>query len=371
MNDVGQILWIVTADCAMFKVSCQMKKLMRTVISRSFQQDNCISRIRDWISSNIYERSDEDPPVQQESVLRHFPELFSLEVGNCKGDILAADVEELQNDAASPIFFIRPSSKEVIVPKEGDVFEFHCADFSKNWREEVARSKHPTNFGKIPKWNRTLMWTSRETDDPDPAKQLWEQDALKSRHYFWSTRGFFFYRHQVQARIEFYMPKESSWPRGKESSRLERKQTADSPGVRNWERASTLGTGWRRKEGRTNKRPDVVPFSRRGGVPPVSRQGHRRKRRQDLLLGHWRGHHHNEKMPHESRETHPVCVHMPFAGSGQPEARDGQLYANCEKQSCVSLLWAWGPLQASVAVERRWWLGTIKATDQFHPVQLV
>ena len=240
----------------------------------------------------------------------YFSELFSLEVGNWKGDILAADVEELQNNAASLIYFKRPNSKEVIVSKEGDVFAFHCADFSKNWKEEVARSKHPTNFGKIPKWNRTLMWTSGETDDPDPAKQLWEQHDLKTRHHVWSTRGKNFYRHQVQARIKFYMPKGGSWPRGKGSSRLERQQAADSRGVRNWERASTLGTEWRRREGRANERPDGVPFSRRGGVPPVSRQGHRRKRRQDLLLGHWRGHHHNEKMPHESRNCRACRTHF-------------------------------------------------------------
>ena len=95
--------------------------------------------------------------MRQESAHRNFPELYSLAVGNWKGDILAADVEELQNNAAPQIYFKRPNSKEVTVQKEGDVFVFHCADFSKNWKEKVARSNHPTNFGKIPKWNRALM----------------------------------------------------------------------------------------------------------------------------------------------------------------------------------------------------------------------
>ena len=69
--------------------------------------------------------------MRQESVHRHFPELFYLAAGNWKGDILAADVEELQNNATSQIYFKRPNSKEVIVQKEGDVFVFHCADFQK------------------------------------------------------------------------------------------------------------------------------------------------------------------------------------------------------------------------------------------------
>ena len=82
------------------------------------------------------------------------------------------------------------------------------------------------------------------------------------------------------------MPKESSGPRGKGSSRLEsnrRRRTREGPEIASvrapWARNGAAGTK------RVNKRPAVVLSSRRRGVPPVRRQGHKRKRRQDLLLG--------------------------------------------------------------------------------------
>ena len=254
MNDVGQILWIVTADCAMFKVSCQMRKLMRTVIWRSFQQDNCISRIRDWISSNIYERSGEAPPVRQESALRHFPELYSLEVGNCKGDILAADVEELQNNAASLIYFIRPNSKEGIAPKEGDVFEFHCADFFKkfggkrsrgpNIRRTSARFQNGTgHWCELPE-KRTIPILQNNYEN----KMLWKADAISGvRVDFFSIVIRFKQELNFTCRKKA-LDREERSPQGLRENRRRTRQGSETESVRApWARG-----GAAKKEGRIN-----------------------------------------------------------------------------------------------------------------------
>ena len=125
--------------------------------------------------------------------------------------------------------------------------------FQKNWKKDVARTKHPTNFGKIPKWNRTLMWTSGETDDPDPAKQLWEQDALKTRHHFWSTRGKNSIVIRFKKELNFTCRKEAldreeRGPQGLRENRRRTCEESENASVRApWARCGAAG-----REGRMN-----------------------------------------------------------------------------------------------------------------------
>ena len=158
MNDGGQILWIVTADCAMFKVSCQMRKLMRTIIWRTVSAGQ-LYLTHQRLNIIQYPRKIRRGST---SATGKCPQTFfrAILLGRCETGKETYSLQTLRNYKTMQLeksILNGPNSKEVIVQKERDVFVFHCADFSKNWKEEVARSKHSTNFGKIPKWNRTLI----------------------------------------------------------------------------------------------------------------------------------------------------------------------------------------------------------------------
>ena len=129
MKNGGQIPWNVVPICETFKISCLMGKLQTKGVLENHLKHRLIP-----FGSLV-----ECHPVaaKDQSRIHQFgkkvlPGLFlgyALYAGGIwKGDILVADIEELQTMDASEIYYERLSAKEVIFPKENGNFIFPIAD---------------------------------------------------------------------------------------------------------------------------------------------------------------------------------------------------------------------------------------------------
>ena len=129
--------------------------------------------------------------------------------GIWKGDVLVADLEELETMDASEIYSKRLNAKEVIFPKEKRIY-FPIADgriklpggdqdlrTSDSIRDRPIRGEGHQDFlgeseGSLP-----------QTHDSFP-------DAGEAINDFWSMSGNFIYRHHVEPRVRLYSPTEES-----------------------------------------------------------------------------------------------------------------------------------------------------------------
>ena len=138
---------------------------------------------------------------------------YALYVGGIrKGDLLVADLEELETMDASEIYSKRLNAKEVIFPKEKGKIMFPAGD---------GRIKLPGGDQEL----RTFTWMREhsirgeshrdflgesEGSLPPPHDSL--LDAGEAINDFWSMSGKFIYRHQVEPRVKLYSPREESFP---------------------------------------------------------------------------------------------------------------------------------------------------------------
>ena len=129
-----------------------------------------------------------------------------------KGDVLVADLEELERMDASEIYSKRLNAKEVIFPKEKGEFIFPIAD---------GRIKPPGGYQDLRTStlirHRPIRGESHldflgesEASLPPPHDSF--PDAGEAINDFWSMSGNFIYRHHVEPRVKFYSPREESFP---------------------------------------------------------------------------------------------------------------------------------------------------------------
>ena len=129
-----------------------------------------------------------------------------------KGDIMVADLEELETMDASEIFSKRLNAKEVIFPKEKGEFIFPIAGGRINplggdqdlgtstlIRQRPIRGESNIDFlgeaeGSLPQPHDSLPVASEAIND------------------FWSMSGNFIYRHHIEPRVKLYSPREESFP---------------------------------------------------------------------------------------------------------------------------------------------------------------
>ena len=132
--------------------------------------------------------------------------------GIWKGDILVADIEELETTDASEIYSTRLNAKEVTFPKENGEFIFPIADgrikplggdqdlrTSTSIREHPIRGESHIDFLQKP-----------EGSLPPPHNSF--PDAGEAINDFWSMSGNFIDRHHVEPRVKLYSPREESFP---------------------------------------------------------------------------------------------------------------------------------------------------------------
>ena len=129
--------------------------------------------------------------------------------GIWKGDVLVADIEELETMDASEIYSKRLNAKEVKPPKEKGEFIFPAADgriktlggdlglrTSTLIRHRPIQGESDIDF---------LEEGSLPPDDSFP-------NTGEAINDFWSMSGSFIYRHHVEPRVKLYSPREESFP---------------------------------------------------------------------------------------------------------------------------------------------------------------
>ena len=133
--------------------------------------------------------------------------------GIWKGDVLIADLQELETMDASEIYSTRLNVKEVIFPKEKGEFIFTSQMDESNPLEEIKIWEHPPWYGNDQFEEKVTLIFFLENQ-----KGLFHHFTTHFRmpmeaiYDFWSMWGNFMYRHHVEPRVKLYSPREESFP---------------------------------------------------------------------------------------------------------------------------------------------------------------
>ena len=131
--------------------------------------------------------------------------------GIWKGNILVADIEELETMDASEIYSKRLNAKEVIFPKRGE-FIFPIADgrIKTPGGDQELRTSTLVRPRPIQGESNIDFLGEPEGSLPQPHDSL--PVAGEAMNDFWSMSGSFIYRHHVEPRIKLCSPREESFP---------------------------------------------------------------------------------------------------------------------------------------------------------------
>ena len=199
MDHRGQILWSVTAICAMFK----QENSKGTAIWRTIQW-----AIVPFGSEIGYHPVSAEGQAEVQLGKKVLSGIFTgcawYARGIWKGDILVADIEELHNFHASETYIVRLNAKEVLLPKQGDTSAFPCADGSIKLvgkDHEVRTSDQSRGHSEHGEGHRSAHqgeWTIHS------AEKQKTQDDLEAWYDFWSILGNFSYHHHVHQGVKFH-----------------------------------------------------------------------------------------------------------------------------------------------------------------------
>ena len=131
--------------------------------------------------------------------------------GIWKGDVLIADLEELETMDASEIYSKRLNAKEVIFSKQGE-FIFPIADGRITLPGRDQDLKTSTLMRQRPIRGESNIDFLGEPEGSLPQPQDSFPDAGEAINDFWSMSRNFIHRHHVEPRVKLYSPREESFP---------------------------------------------------------------------------------------------------------------------------------------------------------------
>ena len=131
--------------------------------------------------------------------------------GIWKGDVLVADLEELETMDASEIYSKRLNAKEVIFPEEKGEFIFPIADRRIKTLGGDQDLRTSTLVRHRPTQGESNIDFLGESERSLPQPQDSFPDAGEAINDFWSMSGNFIYRHHVEPRVKLYSPREESF----------------------------------------------------------------------------------------------------------------------------------------------------------------
>ena len=144
------------------------------------------------------------------------PRIRSLRGGNLEGDVLIADLEELDTMDASEIYSKRLNAKEVIFPKQGEfIFPIEDGRIKTLGGDQDLRTSTLIRPRPIQGESNMNFLGESEGSLPQPHDSLPDAgvpDAGEAINDFWSMSGSFIYRHHVEPRVKLYSPREESFP---------------------------------------------------------------------------------------------------------------------------------------------------------------
>ena len=135
--------------------------------------------------------------------------LYAVEIW--KGEIMVADLEELETMDASEIYSKRLNAKEVIFPKQGE-FIFPIADGRIKTPGGDQELRTSTLVRPRPIQGEGHIDFLGETEGSLPQPQDSFPDAGEAINDFWSMSGSFIYRRHAEPRVKLYSPREESFP---------------------------------------------------------------------------------------------------------------------------------------------------------------
>ena len=131
--------------------------------------------------------------------------------GIWKGDVLIADLEELETMDASEIYSKRLNAKEVIFHQQGEII-FPIADgrIKTPGGDQELRTSTLIRPRPIQGECHVDFLGESEGSLPQPHDSL--LDASEAINDFWSISGNFMHRHHVEPRVKLHSPREESFP---------------------------------------------------------------------------------------------------------------------------------------------------------------
>ena len=131
--------------------------------------------------------------------------------GIWKGDVLIADLEELETMDASEIYSKRLNAKEVIFPKQGEfIYPIVDGRIKTLGGDQELRTSTLIRPRPIQGESNIDFLGESEMSLPQPHDSL--PDAGEAINDFWSMSGSFKNRHHVEPRVKLYSPREESFP---------------------------------------------------------------------------------------------------------------------------------------------------------------
>ena len=128
-----------------------------------------------------------------------------------KGDVLIADLEELETMDASEINSKRLNAKEVIFPKQGEfIFPIAHGRIKTVGGDQHLRTSTLVRHRPIQGESKIYFLGESEGSLPPPHDSF--PDAGEAIIDFWSMSGNFIYRHHVEPRVKLYSPRDESFP---------------------------------------------------------------------------------------------------------------------------------------------------------------
>ena len=143
-----QIPWHAKLMWEIFKISCLMEDSTRKTFWRTFWWTNHSVWFAGWVFARFLRKTSQESIKFGKKVL---PGLFSgyalYARGIWKGDVMVADIEELETMDASETSSKRLNAKEVIFPKENGKSICPVADERIKLLAEMRNWEHPTWYG--------------------------------------------------------------------------------------------------------------------------------------------------------------------------------------------------------------------------------
>ena len=129
-----------------------------------------------------------------------------------KGDVLVADLEELETMDASEIYSKKLNAKEVIFPKEKGEFIFPIADGRIKTPGGDQELRTSTLIRQRPIQGENHLDFLGESEGSLPPLHDSFPDAGEAIIDFWSMSGNFIYRNHIEPGGKLYSPREESFP---------------------------------------------------------------------------------------------------------------------------------------------------------------
>ena len=208
----GQILWNVKPICETSQIYYVMgRRPMKDVLGNHVK--DLLFHLVHWLSitQKLRRINQESINLERKSCLDCSSDTLCTRGGIWKGDVLIADLEELEKMDASEIYSKRLDAKEVIFPKQGE-FIFPIADgrIKTPGEDQELRTSKLVRHRAIQGESNIDFLGESEGSLPQPQDSF--PVAGEAINDFWSMSGSFIYLHHVEPRVKLYSPREESFP---------------------------------------------------------------------------------------------------------------------------------------------------------------